>query len=122
MEDCKSHEHREISYLSLLFTTVFLDWFSTSNLFIIILGYVESAIIFVVTTHFMLERINKTRVVSKNSHPSDWFFVIGMVLLGFTAFFVRLFIDLKILEQNSWMYLFHLTIFGTMGSGYCSFR
>ena len=99
-----------ISYLSLLFTTVFLDWFSTTNLFIIILGYVESAIIFVVTTHFMLDRINKTRVVNKNSHPSDWFFVIWMVLLGFTAFFIRLFIDLKILEQNSWMYLFHLTI------------
>jgi len=99
-----------ISYLSLLFTTVFLDWFSTTNLFIIVLGYVESAIIFVVTTHFMLERINKTRVVNKNSHPSDWFFVIWMVLLGFTAFFIRLFIDLKILEQNSWMYLFHLTI------------
>ena len=99
-----------IGYLALLFTTVFLNWFSTTNLFIIILGYVESLIIFIVTIDFVLDRVKKTKEVSKNSQPSDWFFVIGLVLLGFTGFIVRLFVDVNILKQNSWMYLFHFII------------
>ena len=99
-----------IGYLTLLFTTVFLNWFSATNLFIIILGYVESIVIFLVTIDFVSDRIRKTKEVSKNSQPSDWFFVIGLVLLGFTGFLVRLFIDLNLLAQNSWMYLFHFMV------------
>jgi quinone-modifying oxidoreductase subunit QmoC len=99
-----------IGYLALLFTTVFLDWFSATNLFVIILGYVESAIIFVVTVDFVSSRIKKKKEVSKNSQPSDWFFVIGLLLMGLTAFIVRLFIDIKIIDTNIWMYLFHLIV------------
>ena len=99
-----------IGYLALLFTTVFLNWFSTTNLFIIILGYLESLIIFIVTIDFVLNRVKKTKEVSKHSQPSDWFFVVGLVLLGFTGFIVRLFVDFNILGQNSWMYLFHFVI------------
>jgi len=99
-----------IGYLTLLFTTVFLDWFSATNLFIIILGYLESLIIFFVTIDFVLDRIKKKKEVSKNSQPSDWFFVVGLVLLGFTGFLVRLFIDLHILAGNSWIYLIHLMV------------
>jgi len=36
--------------------------------------------------------------------------VIGLVLLGFTGFMVRVFIDLNLLKQNSWIYLFHFII------------
>jgi ferredoxin len=99
-----------IGYLTLLFTTVFLDWFSSGNLFVIILGYVESIIVFVVTVDFVSGRIKKSKEVSKHSQPSDWFFVIWLFLMGFTAFIVRLFIDFHILEQNRWMYLFHLIV------------
>jgi len=99
-----------IGYITLLLTTVFLNWFSTTNLFIIILGYLESAVIFIVTIDFMIDRIKKTKEVSKNSQPSDWFFVIWMVLLGLTGFVVRLFIDLHLLEQFSWIYLIHFVI------------
>ncbi|MDA3818354.1 MAG: 4Fe-4S dicluster domain-containing protein [Prolixibacteraceae bacterium] len=99
-----------IGYLSLLFTTVFLDWFSAQNLFIILLGYVESAIVFTVTIIFVSGRIQKKKEVSQRSQPSDWFFVIGLLLMGLTAFIVRLFIDLNILDNNVWMYLFHLII------------
>jgi hypothetical protein len=99
-----------IGYLTLLFTTVFLDWFSSVNLFVIILGYIESIIIFGVTIDFVTNRIKKSKEVSKHSQPSDWFFVIWLLLMGFTAFIVRLFIDFGILEQNSWMYLFHLMV------------
>ena len=99
-----------LAYLSLLFTTVFLDWFSSTNMFIIVLGYVESVIIFIVTVDFVSSRVKKDKAVSKNSQPSDWFFVIWLLLMGLTALMVRLFIDFNILEMNKWLYLFHLTI------------
>jgi ferredoxin len=99
-----------IGYLSLLFTTVALDWFGTTNWFIIGLGYVESAVIFVVTFDFVLSRIKKSKQVSSHSQPSDWFFVIWLFLMGLSAFVVRLFIDTNLLEKNSWMYLFHLIV------------
>ncbi|MEA4950367.1 MAG: 4Fe-4S dicluster domain-containing protein [Petrimonas sp.] len=98
------------AYLLLLFTTVFLNWFSTGNLFVIILGYLESAFIFIITVDFVKDRIQKKKTLSKNSGPSDWFFVIWLLLMGLTAFLVRLFIDLNILEGNKWLYLFHITV------------
>jgi quinone-modifying oxidoreductase subunit QmoC len=74
------------------------------------LGYIESAVIFVITFIFMLERLKKSSELSKHAHPSDWFFVIWLFLMGLSAFFVRLFIDLDMLENNIWLYLFHLII------------
>lgn len=99
-----------LAYLSLLFTTVFLDWFAATNLFIIVLGYVESVIIAVVTVDFVSNRVKKNKAVSKNSQPSDWFFVIWLMLMGLTALMVRLFIDLNMPDTNKWMYLVHLTV------------
>lgn len=99
-----------IGYLTLLFTTVFLDWFDSDSMFVIALGYVVSTIIFVVTFDFILDRIKKSKEVSKNSQPSDWFFVIWLLLMGFSAFAVRTFIDLDILENNKWLYLVHLIV------------
>ena len=60
-----------IGYLSLLFTTVVLDWFSSEYMFVIILGYVMSAIVFVVTIDFVSSRMKKKKEVSKHSQPSD---------------------------------------------------
>jgi ferredoxin len=99
-----------IGYLALLFTTVFLDWFSSKNLFIISFGYIESIIVFMVTVHFVSGRVKKNNAVSKHSQPSDWFFVIWLFLMGITAFMVRLFIDIHALDHHNWMYLFHLII------------
>ena len=99
-----------IGYLTLLFTTVFLDWFSSQDLFIVVAGYVESALVFVFTFDFMRRRIQKDKAVSKHAQPSDWFFVIWLFLMGLTAFMVRLFIDIRIIEQNVWLYLVHMII------------
>ncbi|MDD3161018.1 MAG: 4Fe-4S dicluster domain-containing protein [Bacteroidales bacterium] len=99
-----------IGYLSLLFTTVFLNWFSSEYLIVTIFGYVVSAIVFVVTFDFVLSRIKKKKEISKHSQPSDWFFVIWLFLMGLSAFMVRLFIDLDLLETNKWLYLVHLTV------------
>lgn len=98
------------AYLSLLFTTVFLNWFGTGSLFIIVLGYVESFLISVITVHFVSGRIRQNKSLNKFSQPSDWLFVIWLLLMGLTAFLVRLFIDLNILENNIWMYILHLTV------------
>lgn len=99
-----------ISYLSLLFTTVFLDWFGSTNLFVVYLGYIFSGIIFIVTFDFVIRRIRKKSEKSTFTHPSDWFFVIWLFLMGISAFAVRLLIDLRLLESNFWLYLFHLII------------
>lgn len=99
-----------LAYLSLLFTTVFLDWFASTSLFVIVLGYIESGIIFVVTIDFVSSRMKKNKAVSTHSQPSDWFFVIWLLLMGLTALLVRMFIDFDLLEKNKWLYLFHLTV------------
>lgn len=116
-KDCDDNHFRWLehlilvfAYLALLFTTVFLNWFGTENLFVIILGYLESAFIFIITVDFVKDRIQKKKSLAKKSQPSDWFFVIWLLLMGLTAFLVRLFIDVNILESNKWMYIFHLTI------------
>ncbi len=99
-----------IGYLSLLFTTVVLDWFSTESLFVIILGYVVSAVIFIVTIDFVYDRLKKNKELSKHSQPSDWMFIVWLSLMGLSAFTVRLFIDLGLLGKNLWLYIFHLII------------
>lgn len=98
------------SYLALLFTTVFLDWFGSNSHVVIVAGYIFSGMIFVVTTDFVIRRIRKRSQKTSSSHPSDWFFVIWLLLMGFSAFFVRLFIDLGIIQINFWLYLFHLMV------------
>ncbi len=97
-------------YLALLFTTVFLDWFSAQNIFIVALGYIESVLVFAVTFDFMRRRMQKEKEVNKHSRPSDWFFVVWLFLMGLTAFLVRLFIDLNIIEKNVWLYLVHMIV------------
>lgn len=97
-------------YLALLFTTVVLDWFETEMPLIIYMGYVFSAIIFIVTFDFVIRRIRKKSEKSTFSHPTDWFFVIWLFFMGVSAFAVRLFIDTGLLETNFWIYLFHLIV------------
>jgi quinone-modifying oxidoreductase subunit QmoC len=99
-----------IGYLSLLFTTVFINWFETTSQFVIVFGYVESAIIFIITFDFVRRRIQQKTELSKHSHPSDWIFVIWLFLMGITAFAVRLFIDSGIIENNIWLYLVHIIV------------
>lgn len=99
-----------IGYLGLLFTTVVFDWFSSVNILIVILGYAVSIIVFIVTIDFVASRIRKKKEISKSSQPSDWLFVIWLFLMGISAFAVRLFIDLDLLESNVWLYLFHFVI------------
>lgn len=98
------------SYLLLLVTTVFLDWFATDSMLIIVMGYLFSAVIFSVTFDFVIRRFRKRTEKSTYSHPSDWFFVIWLFLMGLSAFTVRLFIDSGLLDNHFWLYLIHLTI------------
>jgi ferredoxin len=97
-------------YLGLLFTTVVLDWFGTSSMFVIILGYVLSIALFTLTFVFVRGRIKKNKELNKFSQPSDWLFVIWLLLMAFSAFLVRIFIDLNLIEANLWLFLLHLTV------------
>lgn len=99
-----------IGYLGLLFTTVVLDWFSSGNMFVTVLGYLFSIIVFTVTVIFVSERLRKKKELSRFSQPSDWLFVIWLFLMGLSAFVVRVFIDAKLIENNMWIYLLHLII------------
>jgi quinone-modifying oxidoreductase subunit QmoC len=99
-----------LGYLSLLFTTVVLDWFSNESIFVIVLGYVVSVVIFIVTIDFVYDRIKKKKELNRFSQPSDWIFIVWLALMGLSAFVVRLFIDMKLLEKNLWIYLFHMII------------
>jgi hypothetical protein len=99
-----------IGYLSLLFTTVFLNWFATSSELVVILGYMFSAIVIIVTFDFVIRRFRKKSEKSVFAHPSDWFFLLWLFLMGISAFGVRLLIDLHALENNFWLYVFHLIV------------
>jgi len=97
-------------YLTLLLTTIFLNWFSTENIFILIPGYIASGVVSIFTVHFVFNRIKKNKEMNKFSHPTDWFFLVWLFLLGFTALLVRIFVDLNLIESNVWIYLIHITI------------
>jgi hypothetical protein len=99
-----------IGYLLLLFTTIFLNWFSTENAFIIWLGYIVAGVIFIFTFDFVLGRIKKNKEINKFSHPTDWMFVIWLFLMALTAFIVRIFIDTDLINNNLWLYIVHLII------------
>ncbi|MCK4465018.1 MAG: 4Fe-4S dicluster domain-containing protein [Bacteroidales bacterium] len=99
-----------IGYLLLLFTTIFLNWFSTENTFVIWLGYIVGGVIFIFTFDFILGRIKKNKEINKFSHPSDWLFVIWLFFMALTAFIVRIFIDTDLISNNVWLYIVHLII------------
>jgi len=102
-------------YILLLVITVFFNWFSTENTFIIWFGYIVGGLVFIITFDFILGRIKKKKEISKFSHPSDWLFVIWLFLMGFTAFIVRVFIDTDLLSNNLWLYIVHLIIIAQWG-------
>jgi ferredoxin len=131
---CKNYKFRwfehfliVIGYLTLLFTTVFLNWLGTDNIFIILLGYISAGVIFIFTFDFIMSRFNLfpynfilkrvkkdikvgSQEVSKFSHPTDWFFVIWLFLMALTAFLVRVFVDAGLIQSNTWLYIVHLII------------
>lgn len=104
-----------LGYLGLLVITVFFDWFGTENQTIIYLGYITGVLVFVFTFLLMLSRITKSRELNKYSQPTDWFFIIWLLLMGFSAFLVRLFIDIDLLNDHFWLYMVHLMVLAQWG-------
>lgn len=99
-----------IGYLLLLLITVFLNWFSTENIYIVYGGYAVGAITFIITFDFIIRRIRKKSEISKFSHYTDWTFVVWLFLMGLSAVLVRMFIDLEMINNNLWLYMVHLII------------
>jgi quinone-modifying oxidoreductase subunit QmoC len=101
-----SHLLVVFGYLTLLITVIFLNWFTTDNTFIIV---------FIFTIYFIFGRARKNKEVNKFSHSSDWLFVVWLFLMGFSAFLVRLYIDMNLINNNLWLYLIHLIILSQWG-------
>jgi ferredoxin len=99
-----------VGYITFLFTTVFLDWFGSGNIIVKYMGYIASGMVTLIGIFFIVTRTAKKKEVTKFSHISDWFFVIWLFLLGFTGFFVRLFIDLNLMAELIWVYMIHLIV------------
>jgi len=99
-----------LGYITFLFSTVFLNWFTTETPVIIYLGYVVSALVTLGSLFFLISRITKKKEVTKFSHISDWFFVIWLFLMGLTGFLVRLFWDVNLLSGNIWLYMVHIMV------------
>jgi len=97
-------------YILLLVLTVFFNWLTTQNLFIIWLGYLVGAMVFIFTFDFMIIRFRKKLEITKFSHPSDWMFIIWLFLMALSAFTVRVFVDLNLISDNTWLYIVHLII------------
>jgi ferredoxin len=115
--DCENNQFRWLEhfilvlcYLLLLFTTVVLDWFANQAVPVIILGYVVSFLIFVITFDFVAARFKGKKEVNRFTRSSDWLFVVWLFLVGITAFAVRFFSDTHLLQHNSWIYLVHLIV------------
>lgn len=98
------------SYLSLLFITVVLNWLDNPSQILNIFGYTISGIIFIVTIDFIIRRFRQRTQKSKFSHPSDWFFVIWLSLMGITIFISKILIDTNNIENHFYVYLAHLTV------------
>lgn len=99
-----------IGYMTFLFTTVFLNWFTTENTILLYLGYIVTGIVTLCSIVFVISRMAGKKEVTKFSHISDWFFVIWLFLMGLTGLLVRLFFDLNILADNIWLYMIHIMI------------
>lgn len=102
-------------YLGLLIITVFLNWFSTDNPYVIWLGYICGFLVFAFTFDFIIARIRKKKEVTKFSQQGDWLFVIWLFLVGFSAFFVRILVDTNLINENLWLYIIHLIVIAQWG-------
>ncbi len=97
-----------LGYLILLFTTIALHWVEDNTNILYYINYVVAAIVTICTLIFIFMRMAKKTQITKNSHQTDWFFVIWLFLLGLTTLIVHL--TANNVEIVKYIYLIHLII------------
>jgi ferredoxin len=75
----------------LILVVIFLRWFQTDGWnFTSLLGYYATAVLLYVTGDAMIGRIRKREEIHKRSHPTDWMFLILLLLTSLTGILVHL--------------------------------
>ena len=104
-----------------LFTmiVVFLSWFQTDTIHAWyhpqrLIGYYATIGLFVGTIYFMIQRKNKIKEISKNSHFTDWTFLIMLFLTTISGILVHIFRIYGLALPTYYMYIFHLMVLTPM--------
>jgi heterodisulfide reductase subunit C len=85
------------------------DW-PTVSIIMTIVGYYATAAIMVATTYALVGRIKKEKRPYKNSHPTDWVFLILLQLTTLTGILVHAFIYLQWPVPTYAIYVIHLMV------------
>ncbi|MFH1092187.1 MAG: 4Fe-4S dicluster domain-containing protein [Pseudomonadota bacterium] len=103
-----------------LMVVVFLRWFQrdsfidpawpTWTIIMTIVGYYATAALLVATTYALIGRIKKNKRPYKNSHPTDWVFLVLLQLTTLTGILVHAFIYLQWPVPTYLIYVFHLMV------------
>ncbi|RLD65021.1 MAG: 4Fe-4S ferredoxin [Bacteroidetes bacterium] len=104
-----------------LFTmiVVFLSWFQTDTIHAWyhpqrLIGYYATIGLTVGTIYFMIQRRNKIKEISKNSHFTDWTFLIMLFLTTVSGILVHIFRIYGLALPTYYMYIFHLMVLTPM--------
>ena len=124
-KECKESSWRWIKHLMLVtgYATMFLlvvvmlpifqrddsQWHWTA-----ILGYYGTAVLLFVTLESMISRLRKKEELHKNSHSSDWLFLILLFLTALSGILLHLFRILALPLPTYYVYVIHLMIVGPM--------
>lgn len=82
----------------------------TVSVIMSIVGYYATFAIMYGTTYALIGRIKKSKAPYKNSHGTDWMFLILLQLTTLTGILVHLFIYLKWPLPTYWIYVIHLMV------------
>ncbi len=107
-------------YVSLLvMIVVFLSWFQTDTIHPWyhpqrIIGYYATFGLMLGVIYFMIKRFRKISESSKNSHFTDWTFLVLLLLTTITGILVHIFRINGLALPTYYMYVFHLMVLTPM--------
>ncbi len=90
-------------------TVIDPDW-PTVSLIMTIVGYYGTAAILYGTTYALIGRIRKSKAPYKNSHSTDWMFLILLQATTLTGILVHVFIYLHLAMATYVTYIIHLAV------------
>lgn len=103
----------------LVMIVVFLSWFQTDIIHPWyhpqrMLGYYATFGLVIGITYFIIKRIRKISEISKNSHFTDWTFLVLLLLTTISGILVHIFRINGLAFPTYYMYVFHLMVLTPM--------
>ncbi|MEA3317495.1 MAG: 4Fe-4S ferredoxin, partial [Bacteroidota bacterium] len=101
--------------LMFIMIVVFLGWFQTDNIYEWwhpqrLLGYYATAGLLIGLIYFSYSRIKKNKERSKNSHITDWTFIVLLLLTTITGILVHIFRIYGLPMITYYTYVFHIMV------------